>query len=233
MLGARLSPIFFAILALGAALGLGACAGVGTVRDQIAAADAKLRATKPMIEWLDVRPEYLAEVDPARLQGEGAALVIARSFRETAAGDRSGTPDSILLRDVSTSTIRQSSVQRTGTDAEVGWAVLIVPPGQYAINRSATIRRTQVNRATGQVRDSTTDEKGHPFVPLSSTIHIGAGDVLYVGTMVRRAGPNVDPNKVDVRDERAAAATWTREYLPAFAPRLQTRLLPRPGPPLS
>jgi hypothetical protein len=232
MFDARLSATL-RILALAASLGLAGCAGVGTVQDQIAAADAKLRATKPMTEWLDVRPEYLAEVDPARLQGEGAALVIGRSLRETAAGERSGAPDAILLRDVSTSTIHQSSVQRTGTDAEVGWAVMIVPPGQYAINSSATIRRTAVNRATGQVRDSTTDQKGHPFVPLSSTIHIGAGDVLYVGTMVRRSGPNVDPLNVEVRDERAAAATWARERVPQFAARLQTRLLPKPVRPLS
>jgi hypothetical protein len=232
MFNARLSSAL-SILALGAAIGLAGCAGVGTVQDQIAAADAKLRVTKPMVEWLDVRPEYLAEVDPARLQGEGAALVIGRSLKETLAGDRSGAPDSILLRDVSTSTIRQSSVQRTGTDADVGWAVMIVPPGQYAINRSATIRRTAVNRVTGQVKDSTTDEKGHPFVPLASTIHIGAGDVLYVGTLVRRAGPNVDPNNVEVRDERAAAATWARERVPQFAARLQTRLLPKPVKPLS
>src|SRR5437763_13137310 len=63
MFKARLSPAL-SILALGATLGLAGCAGVGTVRDQIAAADVKLRATKPMTEWLDVRPEYLAEVDP-------------------------------------------------------------------------------------------------------------------------------------------------------------------------
>lgn len=232
MIKARLSPAF-AILALGAAIGLAGCASVGTVHDQIAAADAKLRTTKPMTEWLDVRPEYLAEVDPARLQGEGAALVIGRSLRETAAGERTGTPDAIMLRDVSTSTIRQASLQRTGTDAEVGWAVMIVPPGQYAINSSATIRRTAVNRVTGQVKDSISDQKGHPFVPLASTIHIGAGDVLYVGTTVRRAGANVDPFNVEVRDERAAAATWTRERLPQFAARLQTRLLPKPVRPLS
>lgn len=232
MFKARLSAAL-SILALGAAIGLAGCSGVGTVRDQIAAADAKLRATKPMVEWLDVRPEYLAEVDPARLQGEGAALVIGRSLRETAAGDRNGAPDSILLRDVSTSTIRESSVQRTGTDAEVGWAVMIVPPGQYAVNSSATIRRTAVNRVTGQVKDSISDQKGHPFVPLTSTIHIGAGDVLYVGTMVRRSGPNVDPLNVEVRDERVAAAAWARERVPQFAARLQTRLLPKPVRPLS
>jgi hypothetical protein len=68
---------------------------------------------------------------------------------------------------------------------------------------------------------------------LNATIHIGAGDVVYVGTIVRRSGANVDPNQVDIRDERAAAAIWTRERLPAFASRLQTRLLPKPVRPLS
>jgi hypothetical protein len=232
MFKARLSAAL-SIVALGASLALAGCASVGTVQDQIAAADAKLRVTKPMAEWIEVRPEYLAEVDPARLQGEGAALVIGRSLRETAAGERSGAPDAILLRDIATSTIRQSSVQRTGTDAEVGWAVMIVTPGQYALNRSATIRRTAVNRATGQIKDSISDQKGHPFVPLASTIHIGPGDVVYVGTVVRRSGANVDPNNVEIRDERVAAATWAHEQLPQFAARLQTRLLPKPVRPLS
>ena len=220
----------FAVLALAAVVGL---AGCNTVKDQITAASANIRATKPLSEWIDVLPEHLAEVDPARLEGEGAALIIGRSLKETGVGDRNGTPDALILRDVATSTIHIASLQRTGTDAEVGWAVLIVPPGQYAINRGATVRRTAVNRATGQVKDTIVDVKGHPFVPLNATIHIGAGDVIYVGTIVRRSGADVDPNQVDIRDERAAATIWTRERLPAFATRLQTRLLPKPVRPLS
>jgi hypothetical protein len=221
----------FAILALGQAIGLAGC--VTTVRDQIAAASADIRATKPLTEWINVLPEHLADVDPARLEGEGAALIIGRSLTETAAGDRSGAPDFLVLRDVGTSTIRESPVQRTGADKDFGWSVLIVPPGQYALNRSATIRRTSVNRFTGQVKDSIVDTKGHPFVPLASTIRIGAGDVVYVGTAVRRTGPNVDPFQTEIRNEHAAASIWTREHLPAFASRLQTRLLPRPVQPLS
>lgn len=219
-----------AVLALGTALGL---AGCNTVKDQIAAASVNVRATRPLTEWIDVLPEHLVDVDPARLHGEGAALLIARTLKETGDGDRNGTPDALILRDVATSTIHISAVQRTGADAEVGWAVLIVPPGQYALNRGATVRRTGVNRATGQLKDTIADVKGHPFVPLSSTIHISAGDVVYVGTVVRRSGPNVDPFHAEIRDERAAASTWTRERLPRFASRLQTRLLPRPVKPLS
>jgi hypothetical protein len=223
----RLSVL--AAVAFGTALTL---AGCNTVKDQIDAGSAKIRATEPLVEWINVAPEHLADVDPARLEGEGAALVIGRSLVETAGGDRNGTPNALMLRDVATSTIRESFVQRTGSDAEVGWAVLIVPPGQYIMNRSATIRRTQVNRL-GQIRDSIVDQKGHPFVPLGQTTHIGAGDVVYVGTVVRRTGPNTDPFSADIRDERAAAVAWTREKLPAFAGRLQTRLLPRPVKPLS
>jgi hypothetical protein len=50
---------------------------------------------------------------------------------------------------------------------------------------------------------------------------------------LRASGPNVDSNNVEIRGERVAAATWTRESLPQFAPRLQTRLLPKPVKPLS
>ncbi len=220
-----------AALALGAALSLAGC--ITTVKEQIDAASARTRATQPLVEWVNVLPEHLSDVDPARLDGEGAALVIVRSLRETSAGDRNGTSDNLLLRDVATSTIRESSVQKTGSDADVGWAVLIVPPGQYILNRSATLRRTGINRATGQAREFIVDQKGHPFVPLSQTLHIGAGDVVYVGTVVWRTGPNVEPFQAEIRAGRAAASAWIHERLPAFAPRLQTRLLPRPVRPLS
>lgn len=218
------------VLALGAALGL---AGCNTVKDQIATASANVRATQPLVEWINVVPEHLRDIDPARLEGEGAALVIGRSMVETTGGERNGTPSALILRDVATSTIRESYVQRTGTDAEVGWAVLIVPPGQYILNRSATIRRTAVNRVTGQMKDSIVDQKGHPFVPLGQTTRIGAGDVVYIGTVVRRTGPGAEPFNAAIRDESPAAITWTREHLPAFASKLQTRLLPRPVRPLS
>jgi hypothetical protein len=220
----------FAILALGASLGLSGC---NSVKEQFAAAGANVRATRPLVEWVGVMPEHLADVDPARLEGEGAALVIGRSVRETSAGDRSGTSDNLLLRDVSTSTIRESAVQKTGSDAEVGWSVLIVPPGQYILNRSATLRRAAINRATGQLKEFIADQNGHPFVPLAQTTHIGAGDVVYIGTVVWRTGPNVEPFQAEIRDQHEAAVTWTREHLPTFASRLQTRLLPRPVRPLS
>ena len=219
------------MLALGMALGLAGCNA--TVKEQIAAASVNVRANRPLIEWINVVPEHLADVNPARLEGEGAALIIGRTIRENNTGDRIGTSDSLLLRDIATSTIREGSVQKTGTDAEVGWSVMIVPPGQYILNRSATVRRTALNRATGQIRDSIVDTKGHPFVPLNSAIHIGAGDVVYVGTVVYRSGPNVEPFYAEMRDEHPAAVAWTREKLPAFAPRLQTHVLPRPVRPLS
>jgi hypothetical protein len=218
------------ILTLGAAFSL---AGCNTVKEQIATASANVRATQPLVEWINVVPEHLAGVDPARLDGEGAALVIVRSVMENTSGDRNGTPNSVMLRDVATSTIRESSVQRTGSDEEVGWAVMIVPPGQYMLNRSATVRRTAVNRVTGQLKDSIADQKGHPFVPLSQTMKIGAGEVVYVGSVVRRKGPGAEPFATEIRDERAAATVWTRTHLPAFASRLQTHLLPRPVRPLS
>ena len=226
----RPSPAF-AMLVLGLALELAGCNT--TVKEQIAAASVNVRANRPLIEWINVVPEHLADVDPARLEGEGAALVIGRTLRENHTGDRIGTSDSLMLRDVATSTIREGTVQKTGTDAEVGWTVMIVPPGQYILNRGATVRRTAVNRATGQIRDSIVDAKGHPFVPLNSAVHIAAGEVVYVGTAVFRSGPNVEPFHAEIRDEHIAAIAWTREKLPAFAARLQTHALPRPVRPLS
>lgn len=218
--------------AVGAALllafGLGGC----STQDRITTAAAHVRSTKPLVEWIDVQPEHLAEVDPARLKGEGAAVLITRSLVETASGERNGSSDVTTLRDVSTSTIRQSPVRKTGTDAEVGWAVLIVPPGQYAVNRGATRRTTRV-RGTTELQDHVVDSKGHPFVPLSATTRINAGDVAYVGTVVRQDQPGSQTKKTFVRDERAAAAAWTQTNLPGFAPQFQVKLLPPPVQPLS
>jgi len=40
------------------------------------------------------------------------------------------------------------------------------------------------------------------------------------------------PFQADIRNEHTAAISWIREKLPAFAPRLQIRLLPKPVRPL-
>jgi hypothetical protein len=216
----------FIAMALGAAFvaaGLAACGG--TVPDRIAAAKATTRATKPLVEWVEPLPEHLADVDPGRLKGEGAALIVVRTYRESTAGERNGASHFVLLRDVSTSTIVSNDVQRTGTDAEVGWALLLVPPGQYALNRGATTRTTRVRN--GEASATYVDSKGHPYVPLSATMRINAGDVVYAGTVVYQ-GATGPGQKTFIRDERGAAAKWAQTNIPRFAPHLQTKLLPPP-----
>jgi hypothetical protein len=214
-------------MALGAALVAAGLAACGTVPDRIAAAKANTRATKPLVEWVEPQPEHLADVDPGRLKGEGAALIVVRTYRESAAGERSGASHFVLLRDVSTSTIFSNDVQRTGTDAEVGWALLLVPPGQYAMNRGGVTRTTRVRN--GEASATYVDSKGHPYVPLSATVRINAGDVAYAGTIVMQASsPTETPKKIFIRDERGAAAKWAQTNIPGFAPHLQTKLLPPP-----
>jgi hypothetical protein len=211
-----------------ACFGLTACI---TVQDRMETAKAGVRATKPLGEWVDVRPEHLAEVDPERLRGEGVALVVIRSLQETATGEKNGLSDTMILRNVSTSTVRAGPLHKIGTEAEVGWGVLIVPPGQYALNRSTTTTTTSLRQ--GAVTQKSVDTKGHPFVPLDATLHIGTGDVVYLGTVVWVAGAAGGQKTPKMRDERAAAAAWMQANLPAFAPRMQTKLLPKSVQPLS
>ncbi len=79
------------------------------------------------------------------------------------------------------------------------------------------------------MRSEINDINGHPYVPLSATTRIGAGEVLYVGTVVWVTGAPVDPApRPKIRDDRAAAAKWISSNLPAVAGNMQTRLLPPP-----
>lgn len=217
----RIGALALAILA-GLAVG-----GCGTNIDRRERAQAISHQRQPLVEWVQVKPEHLAEVAPARLQAEGVALVIARTVRETPAGERLGISDFVMLRNVSTSTHRPGLVQKAGDDSQVGWAVLFVPPGQYALNRSGT--RQRIGYGMAGVRNEVSDINGHPYVPLSATIPIAAGDVVYVGTVVWEAKDASDRKpRVKIRDERAAAARWTAENLPAFSKAMTTRLLPPP-----
>lgn len=201
-------------------------------RERIAVAAANTRATKPLIEWVEVRPEHLAEVTPERLKGEGAAVIVVRTIKESRSGDRTGTPDVVMLRDIASSTIRSSRVQRTGDDNEVGWAVLLVPPGRYALNRGHVRQTTTVRN--NEARTTFVDTRGHPFVPLDAALPVASGDVLYVGTIVWTAdSPQAVSQKPGIRNEHAAAARWAQTHLPALAAGMRTKLLPPPVQPLS
>jgi hypothetical protein len=215
--------------ALIAASGLSACM---PVQERIAAAAANTRATKPLIEWVDVRPEHLAAVPPERLKGEGAAVIVVRTVRESRSGDRTGTPEVVMLRDITSSTIRSSRVQRTGDDNEVGWTVLLVPPGRYALNRGHVRQTTTVRN--NEARTTFVDTRGQPFVPLDASLPVASGDVLYVGTIVWTAdSPQAVSQNPSIRNEHAAAARWAQTHLPGLAPGMRTRLLPTPVQPLS
>ena len=74
---------FISIAAVAIVIAAGVAACGGTAPDRFAVAKANTRASKQLTEWVDVQPEHLADVDPKRLKGEGAALIIARSYRET------------------------------------------------------------------------------------------------------------------------------------------------------
>jgi hypothetical protein len=216
----------------GRAFAVIACAGLTaciTVQDRIETASANVRGKSPLLEWIEVRPEHLAEVDPARLKGEGAALLVTRAVKQSGT-EFAGPSAVVMLRDISTSTIHLAHAQRTGSEDEVGWAVLLVPGGQYAINRGAVNQRMVLRH--GELKATVTDVKGHPYVPLASTIRINVGDVVYVGTVVYQTPAPTPPKDPAVRDERAAAAAWMQKHLPAFAPLMQTRILPQPGKPL-
>jgi hypothetical protein len=226
MMKPRIASILFAAVAV-----LGAAACVGTVKERIAVASANTRAAKPLAEWVDVAPDHLAGVDPERLKAEGAALVVTRGVREGdgSAGPtgRLGIPHVVLLRDVGSTTIRSAALQRTGDEAEVGWGVAVVPPGRYALNRGRVRQTTSVR--FNEARTTFTDTAGHPYVPLDATLSVGAGEVVYVGTVVWQAKThNAAASRVFIRDERGEAAAWTRRNLPQFASNMRTKLLPPP-----
>lgn len=213
-----------------AALAALSLAGCGTsVVDRQAQAQAVAHKKQPLVEWVHVQPEHLAEVTPERLKAEGVALVVVRGVRENPAGERLKVADVVALRNVSNSTIRLARLSRAGDDRALGWGVMIVPPGNYAIN-VGLIRQSIRYSATG-VASQANDVNGHPYVPLSATTPIAAGEVIYAGTLVLEGKDANDPRpKGKIRDERAAAARWTAENLPAFSKALTTRLLHPPVP---
>lgn len=196
------------------------------------AAQATARDRQPMVEWVAVQPEHLAGISPDRLRAEGVALLIFRALRETPAGERLGAPDGVALRNVSSSTIRTGMLKKAGDESEIGWGVMIVPPGQYAINRSTT--QQVVRYSAAGVRSTTSDVNGHPYVPLSATIRVSAGEVVYVGTLVWQTNSAAAiASKVRVRDEKAAAERWVATHLPDFAGTMQVRILMPAVEPLS
>lgn len=209
-----------------------AVAGCGTPAQRLAVVQADLRQSQPLVDWLMVKPEHLSGVEPSRLKAEGAALIVVRGLKETASGTRMGGVDGVALRNVSNSTTRLGQTARAGDEGEIGWGVMIVPPGHYALN-SGSFRQLVRITASG-VRTATIHENGHPYVPLSATINIAPGDVVYVGSVVWEVQSPTDRNPtIRIRNEQAAAAKWTAGHVPAFAGALQTRILPPPVRPQS
>lgn len=209
-----------------------AATGCGTPTQRLAAVQENARRNQPLVEWVLVRPEHLANVDMSRLKAEGAALVVIRSLREAPDGAPLGSSGGVALRNVSTSTARLGSMARAGNESEIGWGVMIVPPGQYALHRG---RLKQIVRTTpAGVRTWTIEDNGHPYVPLSATTRIGPGEVVYVGTVVWEVKSAEDQAPtVRIRSEPAGAAKWAATHLPAVADTMQTRLLPPPVPALN
>lgn len=217
------------VLAMGG-LALAGCASPATpgpsAQERIDAAREKTRDQAPLPMWVDVTPEQLAAVDPARLKAEGAAVVIVRGVRETMDGDRISPLKAVALRDATSGLTKMALLAQQGTEAEVAWGIATVPPGKYVPNGGPILYRTMI-RPDGTAVQQMVSPRGHANIPIEKAVQIHAGDVLYVGTMVflsRNAGATVEQLKV--RDESAAAARWARANVPNFAPRLVTRLMP-------
>lgn len=216
-----------------AAFALDSCAGSPppnaagpTPRERLEAAEAVTRAERPLVEWVAVKPEQLTEVNVERLQGEAAAVVILRGFAASESGQRFGTPRFITLRNVSANTTREVFIRQTGTEAQIGWGVAILPPGKYALNAAPVYRRTVI-LANGEAHRQTADGPGgHAYISPAESVTVNGGDVLYLGTTTGiAASVSTRVYALRVKDERAEAARWMQANLPKLAPLLKTRLL--------
>lgn len=208
---------------------VGACAHQPPTPEVLERADeakARTRQQKSLANWADVRPADLKDVDPDRLKSEGAALLVIRMVRETPSGERMSGPAAAPLREVETGVVRAAHVEVQGTEAEVGWGVLLVEPGRY-VPLGGPVKVGFRFTPDGGARDQVDTPRGHVELPAEAAVEVHAGDVIYVGTQVM-IGRNATakPDSIMVRDEHKAAVSWTKNHLPVFAPRLQPRLLP-------
>lgn len=224
------SPLASAVLAL---LVAGCATAVAVVpsetpevrRQRFETAEARTRAERPMVEWVQVKPDQLQDVTPERLQAEAAAVIIMRGERALESGQRVGTPGLVNLRDLLSNTPREVVIQQTGGESEIGWGVAVLPPGKYVLNGGGVARRTVIYR-NGLAGRQSVEAGGHAFVPMEKAIAVNGGDVLYIGTTVGIASSySGRVYAIRVHDDHAAAARWMEANLPKLAPKLRTRLL--------
>ncbi|MCG5233909.1 hypothetical protein [Xanthobacter oligotrophicus] len=222
----RAAALFIVVFAAGLLCGCASQAESPGWPEKFEAAKARNRAERSLSEWVEVQPEDLKGVNPDRLKPEGAALAVVRIIRETPDDERlSGTSRS-AIREASTNQVKNILIQNKGTESEVGWGVITLPPGNY-LPLSTRVGRRYRLRSDGALFLEVVAPNGFGDLPAEKAVPLRSGDVVYLGTLVAVA-PNASARveQVIVRDERAEAAKWMKAHLPAFAPKLQTRLLP-------
>lgn len=194
-------------------------------RARVETARRKTIVDLPPRAWVQVRPELLRDVDPARLLAEGGALVVVRAYLETSDHAFAGIPPNISLRDVSTGFMRIIYIRWGGPAEGQGWGVGVLPPGRYVPVGAPIGSRLHIMK-DGTLFQETALPRGSVDVPADKAVTINAGDVLYTGSeigIVSKLGSR--PMRVEVRDDSDAAAAWARAELPKFAPYLKTRLV--------
>lgn len=195
-------------------------------RERIDAARRKTIASLSPRFWVQLRPDLLKDVDPARLRAEGGALVIVRGYVETPDHFFLGVPRNLALREVSTGFVRVVYLRHGGPQGGQGWGVATLPPGNY-VPVGAPTGSTNILQADGTMVQKVELPNGFVDVPPEDAVTVHAGDVLYLGSQIGTLNRIDDrPKGFAVLDEGEQARSWTRAELPRFAPLLKTALLP-------
>lgn len=176
--------------------------------------------TTEITEQLISAPEEIAGETPESLARQGAALIVARGYGDhttTGAFESSGpSTRRAALMSLSMPGSSSSVVWITGEDSRkpdrLGWGVAVARPGTYVLDAMVTDQNEPALQRKG---DATAGEE--------RAIELHPGEVVYIGTLhYTAAGRRA---KLAVDDESAAAHSFLKQRLPAFADHLTTRLL--------
>ena len=195
-------------------------------------ADPNARAAmlaKPMSEWLVPSVADVATTDPKRLEKDGAALVVVAGYVRAqkavpvvgigleSYGDRE--PATVWLE--GPTPFAMHSPEKTGP--HVGFGLLVLKPGVYRFGKvmisQGNVLISVGRTAMGSILATAVDDK----------VEVKAGEVLYLGSFAASYGigmVNRDRPTLSVVDETSTARAWLNERLPAFAPRLTSRVMP-------
>jgi hypothetical protein len=194
------------------------------------AARVKTIAERPPAFWHEVFPHLLKDVTLERLKTEKGAVVIVRAYAKSPEGDEIPFPYVYTLREVNTDRIRVVFLRKRGTFGQLGWGVAVVPPGRYV--PTGVPAKVNIHLQTdGTLAHRIRLPLGSAKIASEKGVRVEAGEVVYLGTEVDSFGQKKPPpSSIQVLDESAAALAYAQRELPAFAPHLQTRLLPSVDP---